>query len=54
MPNRILVFLSSILGKFPAGFGRDFLFLAQILFSKKSRLVSSLVFFAKYIVSLPL
>ena len=26
MPNRILVFLSSILGKFPAVFGGDFLF----------------------------
>lgn len=26
MPNRILVFFSSILGKFPAVFGGDFLF----------------------------
>jgi len=48
------VFLSSILEKFSAGFRQGISFLTQILFPKKSRLVSSLVFFAKYIVSLPL
>ena len=47
MPNRILVFLSSILGKFPADFGGEFLF-------RGKRFGCQLVFFAKYIVSLPL
>ena len=53
MPNRILVFLSSILGKFPAVFGGDFFFNPNFIFIEK-RFGCQLVFFAKYIVSLPL
>ena len=44
MANRILVFLSSILGKFPAVFGGDFLFESKFSFLEESGLVVSSYF----------
>jgi len=44
MPNRILVFLSSILGKFPAVFGGDFLFESKFYFYRKAVWLSARIF----------